>query len=509
MASKFNIKRLEQQKAKVLEAQAAIDHKIKEAEERKCKAEAEKAAKKAKREEEKKTRLLLKQQAKVEKQPKIPTVGGPLNKSFYPVYQKVMMHLAVEFITRMKEDKDPEMYRKFIGLVIQHVSAIDTLVRTITVNDIWQMIRDGSCTYVTSEDEEDSDADEVFSPWDVEKTFKEGELMTEVWDEISRCFESMDEAHGAVKDAYKSTGKLIPKLSTRGMGVLLEALMVGVPTIQDPTLPGILQEAWVNQRIREEVKLSGDVSVIRRRKDRQKNRMLPDWNHRVFKDDSKYRSVGKIAAVVAIYLRYAMGEENKDFTSLLTTVGELYPIGERQVRKVIMGKLYDTEGKRVEQILTKTGRAYEGDLTDWNREAKEAGEIVPENIVYEVTNKEGLDADLPLLGVQVKAKDIQPVEATVPKMKYFPRLPGQSPQLIVHVTINKDDSFSKQLVQQVATSEARAEIYKQLGVEPSITKGTEGETSLEVIDETISEELGLLATRLLGVAIKEEVVDEE
>ena len=70
--------------------------------------------------------------------------------------------------------------------------------------------------------------------------------MTEVRDEISRCFESMAEAHGAVKDAYKSAGKLIPKLSTRGMGVLLEALMVGALTIQDPTLLGILQEAQVN-----------------------------------------------------------------------------------------------------------------------------------------------------------------------------------------------------------------------------------------------------------------------
>ena len=70
--------------------------------------------------------------------------------------------------------------------------------------------------------------------------------MTEVRDETSRCFESMAEAHGVVKDAYKSTTKLIPKLSTRGMGVLLEALVVGVPTIQDPVLLGILQEAQVN-----------------------------------------------------------------------------------------------------------------------------------------------------------------------------------------------------------------------------------------------------------------------
>ena len=126
--------------------------------------------------------------------------------------------------------------------------------------------------------------------------------------------------------------------------------------------------------------------------------MLPDWNHRVFKDDSKYKLVGKITAVVAVFLRYAMGEENKDVK--LTTVGELYSTGERQVKKVIMGKLYDTEGKRVEQIFTKTGRAYEGDPIDWNKEAKEAGEIV----MYEVTNKEGPDADLPLPGVQVKGR---------------------------------------------------------------------------------------------------------
>ena len=243
MASKYSIKRLEQQEAKVLEAQATIDCKIQEAEEHKCQIEAEKAMKKVKKEEEKRVRLLLKQQAKVEKKLKAPAVGGPLNKSFYPVYQKVMMRLAVEFVMRMKEDKDSVMYKKIIVLVIQHVSAVDMSVRTITVDDIWHMIKDGSCTYVTSEDEEDSDADKVFSPRDVEKTFKEGKLMTEVQDEISRCFESMAEAHGVVKDAYKSATKLITKLSTRGMGVLLEALVVGALTIQDPALLGILQEA--------------------------------------------------------------------------------------------------------------------------------------------------------------------------------------------------------------------------------------------------------------------------
>ena len=126
-----------------------------------------------------------------------------------------MIHLAVGFITRMKEDKDPEMYKRFISLVIPHMSAVDTSVRSITIDDVWQTIRDHSCTHVMGEDEEDSDMDEVFSPRDVEKTFKDGEWTTEVWDEISRCFGAMAEAHGAVKEAYRSAGKLILKLSTR------------------------------------------------------------------------------------------------------------------------------------------------------------------------------------------------------------------------------------------------------------------------------------------------------
>ena len=53
-----------------------------------------------------------------------------------------------------------------------------------------------------------------------------------------------------------------------------------------------------------------------------------------------------------------------------------------------------------------------------------------------------------------------------------------------------------------------AEIYKQLGVEPTTTKGGKGESSSEPMDESISEESGPLTTRLLGVAIKEEITDE-
>ena len=62
-----------------------------------------------------------------------------------------------------------------------------------------------------------------------------------------------------------------------------------------------------------------------------------------------------------------MGEKVKDVT--LTTIGELFPIGEWKVRKVAMEKLYDTEGKCIEALFLKMGRAYEGDPINWKQEA--------------------------------------------------------------------------------------------------------------------------------------------
>ena len=66
-----------------------------------------------------------------------------------------------------------------------------------------------------------------------------------------------------------------------------------------------------------------------------------------------------------------MGEKAKDVT--LTTIGELFPIGERQVRKVAMGKLYDTKGKCIEDLFLKTGRTYAGDPIDWKQESAVPG----------------------------------------------------------------------------------------------------------------------------------------
>ena len=185
-------------------------------------------------------------------------------------------------------------------------------------------------------------------------------MTAEVKDQIAECFEEMSEAQEVIKKVYKSAVKLVPKLSSKGMGVFLEALALGTPDIPDTRVVNILQDARLNRRLCEEVKTTDNASLFDKHKEMQKNRMLPDWTHPIFKQKVKYQPVGKIAAAVTVFLQYAMGEKANDVT--LTTIGKLFPIGKRQARKVAMGKLYDTEGKRIEDLFLKMGRAYEGDL---------------------------------------------------------------------------------------------------------------------------------------------------
>ena len=101
------------------------------------------------------------------------------------------------------------------------------------------------------------------------------------------------------------------------MGVFLEALALGTPDIPDTRVANILQDR-LSRKLREEVKTTENVSLFDKRKEIQKNRMLPDRMHPIFKQKAKYWPVRKIAAAVTVL---------------------------------------------------KTGRTYEGDPTDWKQEA--------------------------------------------------------------------------------------------------------------------------------------------
>ena len=111
--------------------------------------------------EKKKQKEELVKQKEKEVKPKDVKGKGPTDKTFYPVYQKVMLKVAMEFVTRMKEEKEPTLYKTYISHVINHVGAVDTLVWDTTVDDVWQMIRDKKCTYITREDDEESEEEDL------------------------------------------------------------------------------------------------------------------------------------------------------------------------------------------------------------------------------------------------------------------------------------------------------------------------------------------------------------
>ena len=79
-------------------------------------------------------------------------------------------------------------------------------------------------------------------------------MTAEVKDQIAKCFEEISKTHEAIKKVYKSAAKLVLKLSSKGMGVFLEALALGTPDILDTRMANILQDARLNRKLHEEVK---------------------------------------------------------------------------------------------------------------------------------------------------------------------------------------------------------------------------------------------------------------
>ena len=135
-------------------------------------------------------------------------------------------------------------------------------------------------------------------------------------------------------------------LPKKGLALLLEAMATGSILVRDTKAFNILQEAKIHRRIRDGTKAQeSKMCTIDFRLEKQKNCMLPNWRHQIFYNSTKCVKIGKVAAAITVYLRFALGERRRDVP--LTTVGQQFAIGQRNARKVVTGKLYDSEGKRV------------------------------------------------------------------------------------------------------------------------------------------------------------------
>ena len=78
--------------------------------------------------------------------------------------------MSVEFIIRMKEERDSLLYSQYIEKVMQYVGAVDTSVQDVDVQDVAQTIKDKECRFITGlSDSESEDDDDVIGPVDVMK----------------------------------------------------------------------------------------------------------------------------------------------------------------------------------------------------------------------------------------------------------------------------------------------------------------------------------------------------
>ena len=155
--------------------------------------------------------------------------------------------------------------------------------------------------------------------------------------------------------------------------------------------------------------------------------MLPNWKNHVFYDTKGGVKVGKIAAVVC--LRFMMGEGHRELQ--LTTVGEQFGIGQRNARKVATGRLYESEGDRVDSVFTETRKAYPDDPIDWDEEVRCVDYETCEDVVHEFEHIHGDNANLPTLEDRKKVKDLKPIKAMLDKTYHFLRIAEgqQSPKV--------------------------------------------------------------------------------
>ena len=307
MATKLGIDKLQKQAEKFEQAAQEARQKAAEVAEHKERKQAEKEAREQSKKDEK-SRKMCREKSKDDED--IPRSGATIV-MFYPIYQQIMSQLSSKFVTHMKEEKNASLNVQFITKVIQHVGALDTSVRDVSVQEVLQMIKDRNCKYITGVDDDEFD-DNVMEPVDIIRTFDRTELTKAVQDTISKCFGNMTEAHALIWDAFIEASELVHVLPKRGMVLLLEAMAIGSIVVQDTKAFNILQEAKAHRRIHKEIKSQENkMCAIDLQIERQRNQMLPNWKHSIFHDHECGSKIGKIAAAVAVYVRFLLDERVK------------------------------------------------------------------------------------------------------------------------------------------------------------------------------------------------------
>ena len=172
--------------------------------------------------------------------------SGAINKTLFPVYQEVMECLGSDFMTAMTEKGKPGYYDSFIKQIIVRVATVEPgIQQKVKVGDVLKLVWDPACHLLTGKEDPDMEdkEEEEYDRLDIRWTFKPEDLTEEVKDLVSKCFDSISDSHGNLRQAFRHAAKLTPKILAPGLGLLLEVLASGLIIIEDAGIYKTMKEA--------------------------------------------------------------------------------------------------------------------------------------------------------------------------------------------------------------------------------------------------------------------------
>ena len=94
--------------------------------------------------------------------------------------------------------------------------------------------------------------------------------------------------------------------------------------------------------------------------------MLPNPKNKLLRDHPEKDVLAKIAATAYMLIRYGMKEDKLEVK--VKKIGKEFRITERQIRKVVTGRLYDSAGTWCEKYFQEHKRVHVADQIDWEYE---------------------------------------------------------------------------------------------------------------------------------------------
>ena len=142
---------------------------------------------------------------------------------------------------------------------------------------------------------------------------------------------------------FKYAAKLSLKISPTDPGLLLEALVSGSLFIEDTGVYKAMKEAQIVQRDHEAAKTARqETSPIECMRVIQKARMLLNPKHKLLRDHPVKDALAKVMTTAYVLIRYGMKEDKLEVK--IKKIGEDFRMTERQIKKVVTGRLYNSVG---------------------------------------------------------------------------------------------------------------------------------------------------------------------